>query len=248
MIGKAALGVGGALLVCLIVLAPVPSGASNPSTTKDPGGNCVSGGNTVMPTDHSPPGGWGRDCTDWIQYSDPWCSNEMLYDPLGGGGGRWWSCGTGGPAARPNLSIELWVEMECALTWEATHAQIHGASSYDDFVLTFCGTSRCNNGQYIITTPPTALGSLAYLPFVQDMFGRTTGGTNIPLTWEYSMDGASYAPMIDLADPTGSKCFLVSACDHFFCIKVTGDLKYHQEDGYYYLGGPGSSICLSEPL
>jgi hypothetical protein len=250
IMGKAALWIGRALLACSIILVavPLPSGASNPATTKDPGGNCVSGGNTVAPTDHSPPGGWGWDCTDWIRYSDPWCSAEMLYDPIAGGGGWWRSCDTGGPVAWPRLSIDLWVEMECALTWSATHAQIHRASDYHDIALTFCGTSRCNNGQYIMITPPTASGSLDYLPFVQDMFGRTTAGADIPLTWTYSLDGGPWAPMMDLADHPGSKYFLVDACDHFLYIRVTGDVSYHQEDGYYYLGGLGASICNAEPL
>jgi hypothetical protein len=199
----------------------------------------------------TPPGGWGTDCTEWIVYSDPWTSGEMCYDPILGSGGEGWRvCATGQQVVWPSLDIELWIEMECVLSWNATHAQIHRASDYTDIILEFCGTSVCNNGQYIITTPPTALASLAYLPFVEDMFGRTGPqyGTDIPLTWEYSMDGGPWLPMDDLADPPGSKYFLVDACDHYFCVRITADVAYHQEDGYYYLGGPGSSICPAEPL
>lgn len=248
MTGKAGCWPGVALLACLLALVPVPSGANNPNTAKDPGDNCVSVGNIVVPTDHAPPGGWGTDCTDWIRYSDPWCSGEMLYGSPGAGAGAWQSCQTGAPIAWPGLSIDLWVEMECALTWDATHAQVHRASDYADLVITFCGTSRCNNGQCVVATPPAAVGSLEHLPFVEDMFGRTTGGPDIPLNWDYNLDGGAYEPMSDLADPSGSKYFTVGACDHTFCIRVTGDLRYHQEDGYYYLGGPGSAICLGEPL
>jgi hypothetical protein len=195
-----------------------------------------------------PPGGWGKDCTNWISYSDPWASGEMCYDPiLGAGGDGWRSCTTGQRVVWPGLDIEMWIEMECAFTWDATHVKIHRASNYDPFTVTFCGTSACNNGQYIITTPPAALGSLATLPFVQDMFGRTTG-TGIPLTWQYSLDGSPYAPMTDLSAPPGSKYFLVDACDHSFCIRVVGTMAYHQGDGYYHLGGPGASICPAEPL
>jgi hypothetical protein len=199
----------------------------------------------------TPPGGWGTDCSEWIVYSDPWNSGEMIYDPvLGSGGEGWRVCATATQVVWPSLDIELWIEMECILTWEATHVQVHLASAYDDFYLYFNGTSACNNGQYIITTPPTALGSLGFLPFVEDMFGRTgpTYGTDIPLVWEYSLNGGSWLPMEDLSDPPGSKYFLVDACDHYFTIRVLVDMVYHQEDGYYYLGGPGSSICPAVPL
>jgi hypothetical protein len=192
-----------------------------------------------------PPGGWGKDCTQWITYSDPWASGEMCYDPaLGSGGAGWRSCTTHGAVTWPGLDIELWIEMECAFAWDATHAQIHRASDYSDFVLDFCGWSACNHGQYIITTPPTG-GSLDFLPFVSQVAGSAQG-TNIPLTWLFSLDGSTYAPMTN--DGDGTRYFLVDKCDHHFCIRVVGDIAYHQGDGYYHLGGQGASICPAEPL
>jgi hypothetical protein len=235
------------ILICLALLVPLASEGRNYPIAQDPNGSCVGTGGGGGPGDPTF-GGWGKDCTSWISYSDPWAGGEMCYDPLGGAGGEGWRlCSAGGPVTWPGLDIELWIEMECAFTWGGTHVQIHRASDYDDLVVTFCGTSACNNSQYIITTPPTAVGSLATLPFVRDMFGRTTG-TGIPLTWEYSRDGSPWAPMSDLADPPGSKYFLVSPCDHSFCIKVVGDVAYHQGDGYYQLSGEGGSICPAEPL
>lgn len=191
----------------------------------------------------TPPGGWGTDCSEWVVMSDPWCSPEMIYMwPSPGGAAGFHDC-AGNDIVWPGLDIELWIEMECVICWDATHAQIHRASDYSDLEIFFCGSSRCNNGQWLIATPPPG-GSLAYLPFVQDMFGRTTGGTNIPLTWEYSVDGSAYLPMEDGED--GAKQFVVGLCDHTFCVKVTGDIVYHQPDGYYNL--TGGSICPAEPL
>lgn len=203
----------------------------------------------------TPPGGWGTDCTQWITYSDPWTSNELCYDPLlGGGGAGWRDCVTGQQVVWPSLDIELWVEMECRFEWAATHVQIHRASDYSPIVIELSGASHCNNGQYIITTPPTALATLDYLPFVQDMFGRTgsTYGTDIPLVWEYSLNGAGWATMIDLPDDPAagitSKYFLVPLCDNYWTVRITGNLAYHQEDGYYYLGGPGAFTCPANPM
>ena len=197
----------------------------------------------------TPPGGWGTDCTNWITYSDPWVSAHLIYDPLLGAGGEGFrDCVTGNRVEWPGLDIEMWVEMECLLTWDATHVQIHRASDYDNFYLYFNGTSKCNNGQWIITTPPTALATgLTVLPFVEDMFGRTGAayGTDIPLTWEVSIDGGAYAAMV-FDDPDYQ--FEVDLCDHYFTIRILVDMAYHQEDGYYYLGGPGASICPATPL
>jgi hypothetical protein len=206
------------------------------------------GGTPVGPT---PPAGWGRDCTQWMTYTDPWDSGELCYDPnMGGGGDGWIDCATNAQVIWPDLHIEMWIEMECVFWWEETHVQIHRASDYSDFVIYLDGGSACNNGQYIITTPPTALGSLDYLPFIEDMFGRTgpSHGTDIPLTWEVSINGGAYEPMQDLADPPGSKYFLVDLCDNYWRVKITGDVVYHQEDGYYYLGGPGCFTCPADPL
>jgi hypothetical protein len=191
--------------------------------------------------------GYGYDCTNWEQYSDPWSSGEIIYDPLGAGGGAAWLVCPGCTeyVTWPPLDIELWIEMECVLTWDETQVDIHRASDYEDFYLYFDGTSACNNGQYIITTPPSG-GSLDVLPFVEDIFGRTTGyGTDIPLTWEVSVDGGAWTA---LTDDEGDKYFLVDACDHSFRIRVLVDMAYHQEDGYYHLGGEGCTICPASPL
>ena len=199
----------------------------------------------------SPPpvsGGWG-DCTNWMTYSVPWASGELCYDPdLGAGGEGFKDCATGAAVIWPGLDIELWIEMECILTWDRTEVDIHKMSDYAPFYLYFNGTSACNNGQVIITTPPDALGSLAVLPFVEDMFGRSGSdyGTDIPLTWEYSLGGAAYLSM----DPGtgGAMQFSVPLCDQFFTIRVLVGQVYHQEDGYYHLGGEGASICPATPL
>lgn len=201
------------------------------------------------PVGPTPTAGWGQDMGNWIQYADPWASGHLIYDPNFTGGDGWMTA-PGTPVVWPALDIEMWIEMECILTWDRTWAKIHRFSDYAPFHLYFNGTSACNNGQYIITTPPTALGDLEWLPFVVDMFGRTgpTYGTDIPLTWEASVDGGAYAPMLDLGDPPGSKYFLVDACDHYFTVRILVGVVYHQEDGYYYLGGPGCTICPAVPL
>lgn len=199
----------------------------------------------------TPPSGWGHDCTQWITYSDYWYSGELCYDwPSQGGGAGWIECDTGLPVVWPRLDIELWIEMECVFRWDATHVQIHRASNYSDVEIYLSGGSCCNNGQYIITTPPTANPSLDFLPFVQDMFGRSgpAYGTNIPLTWAYSLNGAPYAPMQPLNDPPGSKYFLVPLSCNEWVVQIIGDIAFHQEDGYYYLGGPGCFTCPANPM
>ncbi len=179
----------------------------------------------------TPVAGWGNDCTNWITYSDPFNSGPLCYDPLAGGGGAgWMTCPSGDPVVWPPLDIELWIEMECTFYWDETHVQIHRYADYSDFVVYLDGGSSCNNGQYIITTPPTDPGTLDYLPFVQDMFGRTGAsyGTNIPLTWEASLNGGPYEPMIDLPDDpepgVTSKYFLVPLCENYWRVKITGDI------------------------
>ena len=194
-----------------------------------------------------PPGGWGTSCENYIEYSDAWSSGEIIYNPLLGAGGEGWvycsDCST--QVDWPGLDIELWVEMECVLTWDHTHAQIHRASEYSDFYLYFHGTSACNNGQYMIVTAPDG-GTLAVLDFKDDVLGwGPTRGTDIPLTWAASVDGGAYAPMV----PDGNDLyFLVDPSNHYFDVRVLVDMDYHQEDGYYYLGGEGYSICPTTPL
>lgn len=203
-------------------------------------------GTPVGPT---PPGGWGTDCTNWITYSNPWVSNPLCYDPLLGAGGEGWrDCVTGNQVIWPDLDIELWVEMACTFYWDETHVQIHRYDNYNDVVIYLDGGSSCNNGQYIITTPPTALGTLDYLPFVDDVLGRgPTFGTNIPLTWDVNiLDGAGYVAMVD--GTAGAKQFVVPLSCQDYVIRVTGDIAFHQEDGYYYLGGEGCYICPANPM
>ena len=196
----------------------------------------------------TPAAGWGYDCTNWVAYSDPWVSGPLCYDPNYAGGDGWMVCSTGLPVAWPALDIEMWIEMECTLWWDETHVQIHRYADYSDIVLYFHGGSCCNNGQWIITTPPTALGSLDFLPFDQDMFGRTGAayGTDIPLTWEVNINGAGYVAMVD--GTAGAKQFEVPLSCQDYVIRVIGDIAFHQEDGYYDLGGPGCYICPSNPM
>ncbi len=202
----------------------------------------------------TPPGGWGRDCTQWMEYSDPWESAQLCYDPLmGGGGDGWIDCETDEQVIWPDLDIELWIEMECVFHWDATHIQIHRAADYSNFTILLPGGSCCNNGQYIITTPPFTQPDLDFLHFQEDMFGRTGPdyGTDIPLTWEYSLNGQPWELMGDLVDdPPGytSKYFLVPLSCNNWVVRIIGDIVFHQEDGYYYLGGPGAFTCPAEPM
>jgi hypothetical protein len=200
---------------------------------------------------YAPPSGvWGHDCTNWITYDHPWDSGWICYDPdHGPGGDGWINCSNGSDVVWPGLEIQLWVEMECYLTWDRTTAQIHRYNDFSDFCVYFNGTSSCNNGQYIITTSPVEHG-LDYMKFVGDMFGDGNStpprtGPNINATWLYSLDQSGYNPMtIDGND----RYFLVDACDHVFTIAACFDMSYHQPDGYYQLGGPDYSICPATPL
>lgn len=194
-----------------------------------------------------PPSGWGYDCDNWIVYDTPWASGRLCYDPSYPGGDGWINCATGAQVIWPGLNIELWVEMECVLTWDHTQVRIHRASDYGDFYLYFHGTSACNHGQWIITTAPYDPGNLDFLPFVSRVAGSAQGtDTDIPLIWEYRIDGGNYQLMVDGDD--GAKQFVVPLCDHNFDIRVFVDMIHHQGDGYYWLGGPGASICPASPM
>jgi hypothetical protein len=205
----------------------------------------------TVPPPPGPTGHWGHDCGNWVNYTDPWASGWICYDPAAGsGGGGWLNCSDGTHVTWPGLDIQLWVEMECALTWDRTKAQIHRYNNFDDFCLTFDGTSSCNNGQYIITTaaPGAPTNALDFMWFKGDMFGDSPPrtGPNIPAAWTYTMDGSgAYYPM---TNDGNDKYFLVDACDHYFTIAVCLDMVYHQPDGYYELGGPGYCICPATPL
>jgi hypothetical protein len=201
--------------------------------------------------------GWGHDPTDWEVYSVPWASGWLIYDPLQGAQQLGWNKAgltQGNPYAPqlvqltnwPGMDIELWIEMEAMFTWDNTEVNIHRAGNYNDIYVQFNGTCSSNNGQYIITTPVTG-GNLDYLPFVEDMWGRTgpTHGVDIPITWQYSLDGAAWAPMLPNCTPPNSWMFVCPACDHYFSIRAVLDVTYHQGDGYYHL--TGGSICPAEP-
>jgi hypothetical protein len=199
-----------------------------------------------------PPAGWGHDCTNWITYSNPWGPIEMCYTLGGVGGAGWRNCADGNLITWPGLDIEMWIEMECVFTWSAQHVGIHRTSNYDPFELVFTGTSACNNGVAIITTPPTG-GNLNALLFTSDLLGHVRGGgglysDDIPLLWTYSLDGSGWAPMTPNNDPPNSIYFNVPSCNHYFAIRAVGTPLFHQADGYYYLGGQGANICPAEPL
>lgn len=149
------------------------------------------------------------------------------------------------PVVWPGLDIELWIEAECTASWEGYDVDIVRTANYSNFEIRFLGSSSCNLPIYVVTEAPGGAAELSELPFKSGVPGSGVGSADpIQLTWEYSIDGSSWAPMN--ATDKGLR-FLVEACDHNLRIRCIGAVPYHQEPGYYRLGGEdGYHICPIE--
>lgn len=198
----------------------------------------------------APPGGWGTDCTNYINTSTPYTSNDLIYDPVAG---FYRDCGSGLEVVWPEFQFDLWIEMEIIVHFDWTQAEIHRASLYSDVTLVVPGYIEQNSGNYIIVRP---LGndpngrpySLDYMNFIEDIFGRTgiAYGSDIPTTWEYSLTGPT-GPWSAM-DPGsgGAYQFLIEEpCHHDFWYRVVMDIDEHENDGFYKMHG---DLCPVPPL
>ena len=86
-----------------------------------------------------------------------------------------------------------------------------------------------------LTSSQPQPGAPPILYYAENIFGNTNPalGTNIPLTWEISLDGGPFGPMTLLPDNTLTATFPPGP--HTFQVRITGTPEYHQADGYYHL-------------
>ncbi|MCX6641521.1 MAG: hypothetical protein NTW14_13735 [bacterium] len=126
------------------------------------------------------------------------------------------------------------VIMEFTLNW--TDYSIHRADNYGDIQIILPGS--------VFSTDPltwrlTALNSTRegppHLFFIENILGQSgpASGTDIPLSWEISINGGAFNPMTLLPDNTLTTTF--PAGPHTFQVRITGTPQYHQADGYYRL-------------
>lgn len=184
-----------------------------------------------------PTAGWGYDCTNWISTSTPITTNHLCFDPINN---VFIDCGTMTEVVWPEFQFDLWIELEIRVHFDWTQAEIHRASYYEDIELIIPGWIEQNSGNYIVIRPlgSDANGkpySLAQMNFIEDIFGRTDKGDDLPVTWYYSLDGVNYSPMtVDGED----RYFLIEeVCHHDFWYKVVIDIVEHEEDGFYKMHG-----------
>lgn len=169
---------------------------------------------------------WGTDCLDWEWYDGPdaYNSGELIYNP---GAGEYIDCATQAPVVWPQLYIDYFLELETIVTFDWTQVQVHRASNYEDVILHLYGTISSNQGNYIIIEGT----GLDVMEHIEAVVGGT--GAGLPVTWEYSLD--SYGPWSPMTLGTTGYYFIVPDCDHYFWIRITIDVEYHQAAGYYAL-------------
>jgi hypothetical protein len=122
--------------------------------------------------------------------------------------------------------------MEFALDW--TNDRIHRVSTKSTIVITLPGSisSPVSVIWNLNTTSPRP-GKLPVSFFVEDVLGRTGSGygANIPLTWEIALDGGSFNPIAVL--PDNKLIVTLPPGDHSFRVRITGEPRHYQGDGYY---------------
>lgn len=175
-----------------------------------------------------PPYPWGTDCDNWINCYDPWGPVEMIWDPALE---QYMICGTT-PVDFPQITLDLFVELETVLALDYTWCQAHRASDYDWFWYEIHGTIASNNPNKIMinSVPGHSLNFLDHLETVV----CTNLEDPIPITWWYkNLEPDPWAPMLlDPCAPFGWY-FEKDLCDHDFWIGVQVEMAYHQPDGAY---------------
>jgi hypothetical protein len=186
-------------------------------------------------------GGWGMNPNDWDETSGEF-HDTGIWVP-----GHNWAVdydGSGNPIYidYQNITIELWVELYAAQTYEYTSYQYHRLGDTAE-TLTFVVTGTCasNHGEWVGLTQGD--DPLTYLYFRHDIFGNTTGGDDLPITWrgrwgsglvagnDVVQDWATVAP-----DGNGDLFMQIGEpCDHWFEFEGSVYLPYHIDDGYYSL-------------
>ncbi len=126
------------------------------------------------------------------------------------------------------------ISLELNLDW--TSCQIHRVADSSPIDIILNGTINSNCAEiWTLSAIEPIPGSLPNLFFVNDIFGDDYGNgwLKIGLQWQISIDGGTFEPMNVSAD--NSISYIFPPGNHTFQVKITGDVKYYQEDGYYKL-------------
>ena len=131
----------------------------------------------------------------------------------------------------PSPYDSVW--MQFSIDW--TNAQFH---RIDDTPLEAILSGTINGSNTLfwnLTSSQPQVGAPPILYYAENIFGNTNPalGTNVPLTWEFSLDGGPFNPMTLLPDNTLTTTFPPGP--HTFQVRITGTPVYHQADGYYHL-------------
>lgn len=121
-----------------------------------------------------------------------------------------------------------------SLDW--TQCQIHSVDVSSPLELILFGSFISNSPNiWRLAAISPQPGAPPDLYFIEDVLGRTgpAYGSDIPLTWEISLDGGPFTPMTFQPDNTLTTTFPPGA--HTFQVRITGELQPYQGDGYYHL-------------
>jgi len=138
------------------------------------------------------------------------------------------------PHLRGGVPPDELIWMEFTLDW--TSCQIHRVINDSAIVIILSGNVSSSNSIYWnLNTISPQPGGLPVLYFVNDVLGRTGPefGTDIPLTWEISVDGGPFNPITIQPDSSLSVNF--ASGNHTFQVRITGVPQPYQGDGYYQL-------------
>lgn len=126
------------------------------------------------------------------------------------------------------------VWMEFTLDW--TNCQMHRVNDDSPLEIILPGTIDGSSTLYWnLSAASPQPGGQPNLYFVEDVLGRIgpAYGSDIPLTWEVSLDGGAFQPMTLLPDNTLTATFPPGI--HTFQVRITGTPQAFQADGYYHL-------------
>lgn len=136
---------------------------------------------------------------------------------------------------KPGLDCKPQVEpwMNFSIDW--TNCQIHRVND-SPIEIILPGTINGSNAMHWnLSTASPAPGVIPNLYFIEDVLGRTGAiyGSDVPLSWEISLDGGPFMPMT--LQPDNTLTTLFPPGQHSFQVRITGALQPYQSDGYYHL-------------
>jgi hypothetical protein len=210
-----------------------------------------------------PPGGWGNDCSKWQNEGGSFYEFALHNDtPPDYCGDFWgWTVFIGNEAQEyPFLAVgtlELWIELYASMTCYNTHWQFHylstpGEPGQPAFNIEFeiCGVVASNSEIQVAITGDGQ--NMAVMRFIENIFGvDDNSGRDYAVLWEKASGEGAVIPddkewesaSSEVAE-TGAITFQFPKCDHWWCIKGSFCVLYHEADGYWLL----SLVSLPMPI